>query len=103
MAHTYARLFIHCVFSIKNRQKIISEDLQERLRSYMGGIARKNNIKVLAIGGVENHAHLFLSFPPSISVSEALKKIKGGSSSWVHANLPAHRHFRWQAGFGLLV
>jgi putative transposase len=100
MAHTYARIFIHCVFSTKNHQKIITDDLRERLWSYMGGIARKNKITVLAIGGVEDHTHLFLSFPPSLSVSEALKKIKGGSSSWVHTNFPAQRSFRWQEGFG---
>lgn len=100
MAHTYAKIFIHCVFSTKNHHKTITEDLRERLWSYMGGIARKNNISVLAIGGIEDHIHLFLSFPPSISVSEALKRIKGGSSSWVHATFPAHREFGWQEGFG---
>ena len=66
----------------------------------MGGITRENNIKVLAIGGVEDHVHLFLSFPPSISISEVMKKIKGGSSSWVYTHFPAHRDFGWQEGFG---
>jgi putative transposase len=100
MAHTYAKIFIHCVFSTKNHQKIITEDLQERLWSYLGGIARENNIKVLAIGGVEDHAHLFFSFPPSLSVSAAMQQIKGGSSSWIHKNFPSRRNFGWQEGFG---
>jgi putative transposase len=100
MAHTYARIFIHCVFSTKNHQKIITDDLRERLWSYMGSIARENHITVPAIGGVEDHMHLFLSFPPSISVSEALQRIKGGSSRWVHENFPVHRDFGWQEGFG---
>jgi putative transposase len=59
----------------------------------MGGIARENNIKVLAIGGLEDHVPLFSSFLPSLSVSEVMKKIKGGSSCWVHTHFPVQRDF----------
>jgi len=100
MAHTYAKIYIHCVFSTKNHHKTITEDLRERLWSYMGGIARQNTISILTIGGIEDHMHLFLSFPPSISISEALQRIKGGSSHWVHTNFPFRRNFGWQEGFG---
>ncbi len=52
MAHSYTNILVHYVFSTKNREKIMTIELQERLWPYIGGIARENNMKVLAICGI---------------------------------------------------
>ena len=57
MAHSYINILVHYIFSTKNREKTITHDLQQRLWPYMGGIARENNMKALAIGGIEDHVH----------------------------------------------
>lgn len=100
MAHTYTNLLIHYVFSTKNREKIITVKLQNRLWSYMGGIARENNMKALAIGGMEDHIHLLISLPTTLSVSKAIQLIKGGSSKWVHDTFLNYNNFKWQTGYG---
>jgi REP element-mobilizing transposase RayT len=100
MAHSYISLMVHYVFSTKNRKKIITPDLEERLWPYMGGIARENKMKALAIGGVEDHAHAFLSLPSTLSIAKAIQLIKGGSSKWVSETFPSHRDFEWQEGYG---
>jgi REP element-mobilizing transposase RayT len=66
----------------------------------MGGIASKNNMKALQIGGIEDHVHLLLSLPSTLAVAKAMKLIKGGSSKWVHDNFPSKRLFEWQKGYG---
>jgi putative transposase len=66
----------------------------------MGGIAREHGMKALAVGGVEDHAHLLLSLPTTISIAQALQAIKGVSSKWVHDTFPEHRAFAWQEGYG---
>ncbi len=66
----------------------------------MGGIARKNSIKAFAIGGVEDHVHLLISLPPTLSIVKAIQLIKGGSSKWVHDTFPKYKHFKWQEGYG---
>ncbi len=63
MSHIFCSSLFHCVFSTKERQRIIASELQERLWAYMGGIARENEMKALAVGGMEDHAHLLLSLP----------------------------------------
>ena len=100
MAHSYVSALFHCVFSTKERRKIITEDLQERLWPYMGGIARENKMRALAVGGVEDHVHLLLSIPSTLSPAKALQLIKGGSSKWVHDTFPDHQEFEWQEGYG---
>ncbi|MEJ2050781.1 MAG: IS200/IS605 family transposase [Calditrichota bacterium] len=100
MANSYTNILIHFIFSTKNREKIITEKFQERLHPYMGGIARENNMKALAIGGVEDHVHLLISLPPTLPIAKAIQLIKGGSSKWVHDTFPALKKFKWQQGYG---
>jgi putative transposase len=100
MAHSYTSALFHCVFSTKDRRKLIDADLQSRLWPYLGGIARENNMKALAIGGVEDHVHLLLSLPSTMPVAKAIQLIKGGSSKWIHDEFPHLRGFAWQEGYG---
>jgi putative transposase len=71
------------VFSTKERRPIIPLDLKERLWPYMAGIARMNQFKVLAAGGMPDHAHVLLSLPATIPIAKAVQLIKGGSSKWI--------------------
>ena len=100
MAHSFTSSLYHCVFSTKGRQCSISGDLQARLWPFMGGIARENRMKAIAIGGVEDHVHLLLSIPSTLSIAMALQVIKGGASKWVHETFPQHQGFAWQEGYG---
>ncbi|MBN2218008.1 MAG: IS200/IS605 family transposase [Pirellulales bacterium] len=100
MSHTYASSLFHCVFSTKERHRFITIPLQERLWPFMGGIAREHGMKALAVGGVEDHAHLLLSLPTTISIAKALQYIKGGSSKWIHDTFSEQRAFSWQSGYG---
>ena len=100
MAHSYTNILVHYVFSTQNREKTINNELQERLWPYMGGIARENNMKALAIGGIEDHVHMLISLPSTLSVAKAIQLIKGTSSKWVHDTFPQHKYFKWQEGYG---
>jgi REP element-mobilizing transposase RayT len=82
MSHTYCCSLFHCVFSTKERRKIITPEIQPRLWAYMGGVAREHQIKALGIGGMEDHVHLLLSLPSSISIATAMRDIKSASSHW---------------------
>lgn len=56
-------------------------------------------MKALAVGGIEDHAHLLLSLPTTISIAQAIQQIKGGSSKWIHETFPERRDFAWQEGY----
>jgi REP element-mobilizing transposase RayT len=100
MPHSYVSNLIHYIFSTKERYPFIDPELQSRLWPYMGGIARENRMKALAVGGTNDHDHALLSLPATMSVAKAVQLIKGGSSKWVHDQLPKYRKFGWQDGYG---
>jgi putative transposase len=85
--HTYTSLLFHCVFSTKERRKLIAEEIQPRLWAYMGGIARTNHFKALAVGGIDDHAHILISLPATTPVSKAMQLIKAGSSKWMREEI----------------
>lgn len=79
---------------------MIDAELQARLWPYLGGIARENSMIALAVGGVEDHVHVLLSLPSTVSIAKAMQLLKGGSSKWIHDEFPDRRNFGWQDGYG---
>ena len=96
--HSFNSCLIHCVWSTKNR--VLDSDLRERLWPYLGGIARENKMKALAVGGAADHVHILISLPGTLSVAKAIQLLKGNSSKWIHETFPRLADFAWQEGYG---
>ena len=94
MAHTYASILIHCVFSTKDRHPLIRADRMAELHSYLSGIARGEGFSLIAAGGTANHVHLLFVLPASLPLAQAVQKLKGSSSRWMGPG------FSWQEGYG---
>ena len=97
MQHTYTRILVHVVFSTKERKKVIPPPFQVRLWAYIGGVARKNGFRALTVGGMDDHTHVLLSLPPTMTVAKAVQLVKAGSSKWARTQLPS---FQWQESYG---
>ena len=97
MAHSYISSMFHIVFSTKERMQLIRADLQPRLWDYLGGIARNHGIRILAVGGTENHVHILLAISAEAKLSEVVRILKCNSSRWLRETKPL---FSWQEGYG---
>ncbi len=97
MPHTYSQNHLHVVFSTKERRKLITKEFQPKLWSYMAGIGRNNDFLVLANGGMEDHAHLLIQLPATLTLAKAVQLLKGSSSKWANEH---GREFSWQEGYG---
>lgn len=100
MANTYTSLYYHIVFSTKNRDAWIAPEIEQRVWAYLGGIARKNKMAALQVGGIEDHIHALVMAPPMLSPSKIAQLLKGDSSLWIHTEFPALHDFAWQDGYG---
>ena len=72
----------------------------EQLFPYLGGIARDRGFKLIKAGGVEDHIHLLVSLPSTLTIAQAIQYLKGGSSKWIHKKFPNLKDFSWQEGYG---
>jgi REP element-mobilizing transposase RayT len=98
--HSFSSSLFHCVFATKRREPLLTREIRERLFPYLGGIARENGMKAMAVGGVADHVHILLSLPATLSLSKAMQLLKGNSSKWIHETFSALRQFSWQEGYG---
>jgi putative transposase len=95
LSHAYFQNVMHIVFSTKERREIIPAPMMERLWAYTAGICQHQNIFVHAIGGMEDHIHLLLQFPPTLTIADAIRDIKANSSGWMVREVGK---FAWQQG-----
>jgi REP element-mobilizing transposase RayT len=101
MPQSLAQIYMHLVFSTKNRQPFLKDcDLRSRLHAYMSGICKNLNCPSLQIGGVEDHVHILCRFGKTIEIQNLLRDLKRDSSAWVKTQMPSLAEFHWQAGYG---
>jgi len=103
MAHTYSQMYFHFVWSTKNRERWIDKEIAAGLYAYIKGIVENHKFTLLAIGGIEDHIHLFVRPTPSINSPLFVKAIKVASTTWLKSNNPKYLGFAWQEGYGLFT
>jgi putative transposase len=100
MVHTYTQIHIQAVFTVQNRECIISNRWKDELYKYITGIVQNNNHKLLTIGGMPDHIHILFGLRPSQSLSDLMQDIKGDSSKWINNKKLINGRFSWQEGYG---
>lgn len=100
MANTYSQIYVHAIFAVQNRMAIIGCEWQDELYRYLTGIAQKHEHKLLAINGMPDHVHLFVSMQPKQAISDLVYHLKRGSSLWINERNLCGGRFSWQEGFG---
>jgi REP element-mobilizing transposase RayT len=94
MPGTYSQILLHVVFSTKQRRPWLTPDLTERLHEYIGGVIRTGKGTLYAIGGAEDHLHLYLRWRTDEAISDLLRDVKAKSSSWFHEKLSEAKSIR---------
>ena len=70
MPHSYVCNRVHAIFSTKERRRFITDDLQARLYPFISTVAHDRGIGVLAIGGTDDHIHILLSLPATLTLAK---------------------------------
>lgn len=96
MASTVTKLLVHVTFSTRNRAPLITPGVEPDLYAYVGGICRRFDSPLLAMGGVADHVHMLVSLSKNIALSAFMLDVKRDSSKRLHRHVPA---FRWQEGY----
>lgn len=101
MPQSLARVWIHLIFSTKNRYPFLT-DKQLRLdtHSYLATVLRNHECETLIVGGVEDHIHALFALSRNYSIADIVKEIKIASSKWIKEQSPAQKQFSWQSGYG---
>ena len=79
-SHCVHQLHVHIVWSTKYRYEVLRGDIQIRCRELIRQTCDTLNIQILKGVVSKDHIHLHVSYPPKLSVSDMLKRLKGRSA-----------------------
>ena len=92
----FVRIWIHLIWSTKNRQPVISHHLKPELLNHIIENAGKKEIYIDKINCVADHCHSLISLGASQTTSNVAFLLKGESSHWVNKNKLIQGNFEWQ-------
>ena len=79
-SHSVYQLHVHLVWSTKYRYSILQGEVQLRCRDLIRQVCDTMDVRILKGVVSKDHVHLHLSYPPKLSISDLVKRIKGRSA-----------------------
>jgi len=79
-SHSVHQLHVHIVWSTKYRYEVLRGDIQLRCRDLIRQSCDSLGIQISKGVVSKDHVHLHLSYPPKLSISDILKRLKGRSA-----------------------
>ena len=101
MAQSFSQIYLHIVFSTKNRYPFLEGSVDDELYAYIGDSIKRLGGIPLSINGVCDHIHILSTFPRTITIANFLKDIKANSSRWLKTKGDPYQNFGWQDGYGI--
>jgi putative transposase len=99
MSHTYCKVWIHLVWSTKDREPLLHKGIRQTVFDHIREKACAEGLQIDTIDGTQDHLHCLMSIEPKFSISEVVNKLKGESLHWINAGRLTKTHFAWQDGF----
>jgi len=96
---SYISIWLHCVWSTKNRIPYLSERIKGDVISHISHNAKLKGIYIDQLNGYQEHLHALISMSGTQNISEIMQKIKGESSFWINKNELTRLKFEWQDDF----
>ena len=81
MAHTYTEVLIHAIFSTKQREPYLSDEIKAELFPYLAGSLQRMKATPVIVNGPRDHVHILFSLPAVLSLAAAMEKLKANSPS----------------------
>lgn len=78
--HTVSRLTVHLVWITKYRYKVLTGDIQKRCRELLIQVCDTEDVRILSGVVSKDHVHMHIEYPPSVSISNLVKRLKGRAS-----------------------
>jgi REP element-mobilizing transposase RayT len=100
MPQSLAKIYVHLVFSTKNREPLLCAEHQTNLHAYMGGTLNGMECVPIEINTEPDHAHVLFILGRKTSLSEVVGGLKKSATEWLKQQSPRYQGFHWQAGFG---
>jgi putative transposase len=88
----YSEINLHLVWHTKNSSPLLTPEVEPLAHRFLKKrIIETPGAFVHDIGGTETHVHIALSIPPTLTISEFIGQLKGGTSHDVNQSMGLHQ------------
>jgi REP element-mobilizing transposase RayT len=100
MPQSLSKILVHLIYSTKNREPILGDDVRDELHRYSAGILKEWDSPAVLINSVGDHVHILYLHFKNHSLSKIVEEVKKGSSKWLKTKGTEYAEFHWQNGYG---
>mgnify|MGYP000514457438 CR=1 FL=1 len=104
MSNYYSELFAHLVWHTKESLPLLRGEVEDCAhKSIRKRCVEERGVFVYQIGGTDNHVHLCVSYPPTLTLSTFIGQLKGLSSHETNTRTGRREaDLQWQTGYGVV-
>jgi len=99
MPQSLSKIYLHVIFSTKNREADILPQHREEMFSYIAGALDNLGCPTVIVGGTSNHIHALFCMSRTKTVSDIVREVKASATKWYKEKLRCN--FQWQQGYGV--
>lgn len=93
---SYTKIWLHCVWSTKNRENTILHSFRPVLLSHFREQAQEKNIFLDYINAHKDHVHALINLGRNHTIADVMHQLKGESSYWINKMKVMPFKFSWQ-------
>jgi putative transposase len=94
MRQSLVAVYLHLIWTTWDRLPLLDETIERSVYRSIQAKAESLGVPLLKIGGVEDHVHLLVELPATLSVSDLVKGLKGASTHLVNSELAPGGSFK---------
>jgi len=101
MPQSLARIWLHIVFSTKERWAFLRDEaIREEMFRMLGYHAKEVDCPSACVGGWIDHVHVLCGLARTVTVAELVEVLKRETSKWIKKRSSDLNAFHWQNGYG---
>lgn len=100
--HCYHEIYLHITWHTKDSYPLITTGIETEVHSLLRKrCSESKGIWLHALNGTPNHIHLAVSIEPTVTISDFIGQLKGGSAFDLNKTARMKR-MEWQRGYGVV-
>ena len=102
MPQSHAQVWLHIVFSTKDRRPFLqNESTRDEVFRMLAHQVKESGCVSASVGGYVDHVHLLTGLSRTITIAKLVEKMKTETSRWAKTTNRGTPKFSWQNGYGV--
>lgn len=89
-------LYVHAVWAVEGRRPLLGKTVRVVLFSHLRRTAEEKGIRVLAVGGSDDHMHVLLQLHPAQNLAQVVRQLKAETAEWLNATKVVAEPLAWE-------